>query len=428
MEDEALFELSRSTQLNEVIQAAQAVWTGSGIDDDLKASLKRLNSLRREMRSIFRRGLTFQEESPRIREEREKVEKNLELLRDGLDETYRYLKDGSKSHIMKGLPLCREAFSNLFISFEHIREEEERCTCYSESPFQNELMRVAHGVLKGTIRPDALRSRLDGLYRYARGLYESFDITVKGPREQQFYLEKGAEIKKTLKSYVRGLEEIGRYFKDRDSTHIRTGLDITAEAANQLLEYQKELVRINEEPETKLCFRCGSENEIWSHYCSKCNAAFPSFETASESSVEFVLDTQGAVKTQDHVDTEFTRRIIDAISKVRAGRLSSGSFRKELDEMEHKAENARKEKAKLAFPTELVKADPAQAEFFEQIDQLTSTGIDEILEGLRRMRGYLEWGDDTALTFGLENVLAGADRLFIVQMMSQEMEKVQKRS
>jgi|GEM_PF-1935930 len=428
MHDEALFRLTRSAQLNEVIQAAQAVWDGSGIDDDLKTSLKQLNSLRREMRSIFRRGLSFQEESQCIREERVKVEKNLELLRDGLDETYRYLRDKDRNHIAKGLPVCREAFSHLFLSFDRIREEEERNAQYSESPFQNELMRVGYGVLKGTLRPEALKSRLEGLYRYARNLYEGFDGAVKGPREQQFYSEKGAEIKKTLKSYVRGLEEIGRYFRDNDSAHIRTGLDMTAKAAVQLLEYQKELIRINEEPEKKLCFRCGSENEIWAHYCSSCNAAFPSFETAGESSIEFVLDAEGAVKTQDHVDTEFTRRVIDAVSKVRGGMLSSEDFRKELDDFEHKAENARKEKSKLAFPTELVKADPSQAEFFEQIDQLTSTGIEEILEGLKKMRRYLEWSDDTALTFGLENVLCGADRLFMVQTMSREMEKAQKKS
>jgi hypothetical protein len=428
MHDEALFELSRSAQLNEVIQAARAVLEGRGVVDDLKTSLKQLNTLRREMRSMFRRGLTFQEDSPSLKDEKLKVEKYLERLREGIDETYRYTKDLDGNHIAKGLPICREAFVHLFMSFDRIKELEEGGERYSESPFQNELMRVGYGVLKGTIRPDALKTRLDGLYRYARSLYESFDGAVKGPREQQFYETNGADIKKTLKSYVRGLEETGRYFRDSDPSHIRAGLEMTAEAAKQLLEYQKELIRLNEEPEKKLCFRCGSENEIWSHYCSSCNAAFPSFETAGESSVEFVLDTQGAVKTQDHVDTEFTRRVIDAISRVRGGTLSADGFRHELDDMEGKAENAKKEKAKLAFPTELVKADPSQAELFEQIEQLTTTGIEEIMEGLRKMRQYLEWGDDTALTFGLETVLCGADRLFMVQMMSQEMEKAQKSS
>jgi hypothetical protein len=415
-------ELTRSAQLNEVIRSAREVWQGEGSDDALKASLKALTTLRRELRSMLRRSIKYQEKNSLSLAEAPKVEKNLESLRDGIDEAYRYFKDRKKEHLQRGIGLCREAFGRLFESFDLFKAEEEKWTVHSELPYQNELMHLGYGVMKGTISSSAFRDRLDALKVSIRSFYDHFDHLAPHPGERDFFEAHRQEIKKAFRAYLKGLDETALYFSDGRLEHIKKGLEATKEASDQVLHFQHALTEAGEGPKKKLCFKCGKENEASSRCCTSCSAAFPVFEGNALSGMDIRLDTDGNVHTSSHVETGFSKKLTSAVASVKEGAMTTEKFRSYLDDVEQKAIKGTKDKERLGEARTLFHELPS-LDVLEEIDDLMMMGFSEVLEGVEQMRRYFTDGDESHLTFGLESALSGADRIARVQVITEQVKK-----
>ncbi|MDQ7824743.1 MAG: zinc ribbon domain-containing protein [Candidatus Eremiobacteraeota bacterium] len=424
MGEEALFELTRAPQLNEVITLARAVYEGEGIEDDLKKSIKTLNTFRREMRSFFRHQLKFQENTPTLMTQAPLIEKALEKLRTGLEEAYRYFSSHDREALVKGIAIMRESFAELFASIDSLKEEERNIPRYAESPLQNELMRVGYGVMRGTIKPEAFKERLAAVRQSIKAFYEGFDKMSPAPHEEAFFHEKRSEIKKALKEYFRGLEEAALYFADHSTEHIARGLERSKEASEMLVLLHRGLTESGAGPRTRPCIQCGGENEVTAKFCVHCNARLADFATGQSSSMEFRMDQEGMVKASAHADTEFTRDLQNTVLRARDGSLSSEGFLAELSRLEAKVLHARKEKARLTLPGDL-KGDSPESLVLEEVNSAMEEGIGELLSGIGRMKLFAQAGDESALIFGLEEALSGADRLFQVQFLSESMKKAQ---
>lgn len=425
MAGETEFELSRSTQLNELIQLGRNILDGESRSEDFKRSLKNLNNLRRDIRRLFRSQLRFQEKTPLIEREAVSIERNLEKLRDGIDEAYRYIKYGKIEHIVQGIKMCSCAFSDLFSSFDAIKEEESKREQYSESLFQDELMRLGNGVINGLIKPEAFNEKIVGTIQYYKAFYNNLEKMEPTPNERDAFLERKPDIKKAMKNYVRGLEEAKLYFTDNDTQHIREGMRLSKEASDELIAHQKAIAAASEGPSSKMCFKCGKENHISSKFCEGCSAALPAFDQGSESStMEFRVNEQGMVMGTNHVVTEYSKKMMDSVEKVKNNDISKEAFRKVLEELEQKALNAKKEKSRLGAPPVINEEEQSGSDLFlDAVEQLMNTGVDEILEGIERMKMYLPDDDMNHLTSGMETALCGVDKLYQVQMLTVEMSK-----
>lgn len=415
------FELTRSPQFNEVIQLGRDVIDGVGNAADFKKSLKKLNYLRRDMRRLLRYGFKFQEKTPLLLSESAKIEENLKKLKEGIEETYRYFKNNDTRHILRGFKICRTTFEALFHSFDALKEEEEKRTPFSESPYQDELMRVGYGVMKGKIKPEAFRERLEMMKVFVKNFYDHFDTMEPNSYEREYYEQNMSAIKNALKAYRKALDEASYYFKDGDLYHIEKGLKMSKEASDELIIHQKELTKASEGPKVKICFRCGYENNMTSKFCTSCNAVLHVFGPELESTIELQMDREGTVKDFRHIRTQYTEKLVEAVSKVKEGSISNDAFAAILTELEQKALHAQREKAMLRVPEELLQAD--NAEFFEGVEQMMNTGIEEILEGIELLRRFLADRDETHLSFGLDTALSGTDKLYQVKLLSDEIRK-----
>jgi hypothetical protein len=421
MEDQSIFEPTRAPQLNEVILLAKGISEGTADEREFKGSLKELNSFRRLLRRVLKSEVKFYEKSPVLDREVPAMEKALDRLKKGTEEVYRYFSDREKTHIAEGLKICRKSFEAFFSSIDALNESEKGVT-YSDSPYQNELMRVGYGVLKGTLKPHALKERLDEMLGMVKAFCQNFDSLEPSAPEREIFLEKRHSIKSALHRYQKSLHEVSRYFDDHDMCHIEKGLKASMEAADALMELQRELIKVSEGPRSKLCFRCGKENEIIAKYCVHCNASFPSYEMGEKTSMEFRMDTCGQVEAVSHARTELSLKLIDGVSKVREGSISREHFERLLNEMEQKALHARKEKGRLRLPGEIREAgETSDREFFEAMEELMVGGIEDIVEGLGRMKLYASGSDETSLTIGLERALNGADKLSHVQRLTEQL-------
>jgi len=407
---EAFDGFTRSAGLNEVIRHASEVMEGKGSEGALRKSLDDLTALRRQIRGMIRRELPFQEKSSSAARESKALEGHLERLREGIDELYRFFKDGRKEHLGKGMETCRHAVEHLFAIFDHLKAEEEKRPLYSELPYQNELMRTGHGVITGTISPSALRERVEGMKMMVRGFYEHFDSLAPHPREREYFDEHRGSVKKALKKYLEGLDEMALYFSDNKQEHVRKGMEMTREASEKVLELQRGLEKAGQGPVSKLCFKCGRENEAPARHCIHCSAVFPSFDGSPPPGVDLRMDREGNVKAARHIETELTRKISSAAASVRDGSMAGEKFGALLDELEKKARQSLKDKERLGRAQELF-GDLPSADVLVEIDDMMAAGFADVLEGIEQMRRYLGSGDESHLAFGLESVLTGTDRL-----------------
>lgn len=424
MEEKPLTDLTRSPQLNEAIQLGEMIIRGKGDPAEFKKSIKNLNTLRREMRSYLRREMKFHEKTSLLAGEAAKIESALEKMKKGIEEAYGYFKSGNARDIKEGLRECRSAFESLFRSFDRLKDEEDskQGAPSSESPFQSELMRVGRGVIKGTIKPEAFRERLEGMKKAVRSFYEHFDSMRPNPQEQLYFEENQQAIRHALKKYVKALDEASLYFKDGDLHHIEKGLKNSNEASGEIIRHQKELMKAGEAQNTVLCLRCGTGNQVTMKFCRHCNAALPSFDRGAESTLELRMDDGGHIKdATHHVKNQFTEMLTGSVSKFRLGEITKEEFRRQLDEMERKAQHARREKEQLKPPKDLKTWE--EVEYFEYVEKMMTTGIDDVIEGLGTIKAYIDSGDNLQLANGMETVLTGADKLYGVQMLSQGAER-----
>jgi hypothetical protein len=421
MADQSIFEPTRAPQLNEVLDLAKGIIEGTADEKDFKRSVKDLNTFRRLLRRVLRSEARFYK-SPVLEREVPRMEIELGHLKKGIEEVYAFFSDRDRNHISKGLAICRASIDSFFSSIDALNKEEGEKITYSESPYQNELMRVGYAVMKGILKPSMLKERLEGIMGMMKAFYQNFDSLEPSAPEREIFLEKRQAIKSKLHAYIKSLQEIERYFDDHDLIHLEKGLGASKEAADTLMALQHELVKVSEGPRTKLCFRCGKENQVIAKYCAHCNATFPSYEMGEKTSMEFRMDDRGNVEAVSHARTELSMRLLDGVSKMRAGSLSREHFKRLLDELEQKALQARQEKGRLQLPKELYNnGTPSDIELFETMEALMTGGIEEIAEGLDRMKLYIAGQDETSLTVGLEKVLCGADKLSHVQKLTEQM-------
>jgi hypothetical protein len=237
---------------------------------------------------------------------------------------------------------------------------------------------------------------------------------------KEYFLDHKDSMRKAFKAYLKGLDEAAQYFVDSSLEHVRKGLDMTKEASEIILEYQKGLVKAGEGPQNKLCFKCGKENEITMRFCTFCNATFPAFEGSVPSGMELRMDREGNVGDGSHADTDFSRSLSFSVASVKDGSLTKERFLKILDETENKILMARKDKEKLGSVRDMGIEQEAQ-EVLDELDETMMAGFSEISEGLEQMRRYGESGEESHLTFGLESALSGADRLVRVQALTNQM-------
>ena len=81
MTQDPLFELTRSPQLNVLINRTKEFYENTITDAEFKESIKTLNSFRREFRSFLREQIKFNAMTSTMKQQTEIIEQSLEKIR-----------------------------------------------------------------------------------------------------------------------------------------------------------------------------------------------------------------------------------------------------------------------------------------------------------------------------------------------------------
>lgn len=419
MTQDPLFELTRSPQLNVLINRTKEFYENTITDAEFKESIKTLNSFRREFRSFLREQIKFNAMTSTMKQQTEIIEQSLEKIREGLEEMYSYFNDRKQEHIDSGLTKCKSAFEKLHDSIESIqKEEKDTQKTYSKAPLQNELMRIGYALIDGKVSPDAFKIKLDSLKNSLRMYYGYFDKIVPQSSETEFFKENGSIIKSCVRDYIKALEEVGIFFKDLNTEHIKVGLQKSNEAAEKLMDFQN---RLNELKSVKNCFRCGTKNLASAKICSSCGATLPVIgEEEGGENIDVRVDEDNNINNTNHVQTELTKKVSDLVADFKSRKISSSEAKKNLNQIIDSVVQTKKDKDKFKLPSDL-NEDNEYTSIFNKMENLMISGLNEMEDGLRKIESCFEIEDDSQIDFALEQFFFGADNLSKVVVMSESL-------
>lgn len=174
------------------------------------------------------------------------------------------------------------AVARLFTSFGDMKAQAQRGTRYSELPFTQELLRVAHHYLAGNLPQTAVQERLDAFCNYHDNLELSLEQMVPTEAEQPILAARREELEEALALQLQGIEDLDVALERRSDQGVKNAIETLRIAAETLYEIYEDLTRAEMgEPATVSCFRCGASSSAESRLCSGCGAVLPRFDAGA---------------------------------------------------------------------------------------------------------------------------------------------------
>jgi len=256
-----------------------------------------------------------------------------------------------------------------------------------------------------------------------RKVQEEFTVMKKSQPEEEL----DAEILKVEEAYkhlLEGLDEMGKFFKDNDKSHLVNGLEEVRLNSEQLVSSQKILEAPKKENTKKSCLKCGKENPLSAKFCVKCRSPIPDFKIQSgeEASLDLTLEDDRLSHGRGPVMTENIYKLTMAVENYRAGRINSEQLSATVEWLEKKIENGKRqfESQKKKKPDNIP---PEGRTLVEEMEKLTSDGFSEFGEAIKDFKTFFKTGEEYLLEKALSRATDGGEKLYKVQTIFQSAAK-----
>jgi len=407
------YELTRSPQMNRVIEQAEKLLDGMGNPDDLYNKLIELDQAVNYLIQVFRNESKFQEKTDFFKSESKIIKTNFEKLKHGIHRIFKYFKKPENRYIEEGVEEGIKAFDELFASFDRLKEEEQKRAVYSQSPYMNEVIRVAKCVKKGTLPDEALKERLELFLQIQLNLQANIENMHPTQDERPIFEENRDRVEESINQIIEGLKLAKTYFITHMFENVEAGLEKARVAVDFLMEFEQKLKEAREAPKVKYCFKCGAENPRSARYCINCNYNFPPLQMEEESTFDVRLE-EGGIKQTGHIMTENLMKLYGAVDKIKTGSITMEEYLERVNWFRDLTLKAREDEKKIQPPQN--HENPEAQEAFEQFKENFHIGMMDVEDGVKRLLMYAELRDPNLLETGMESILRGGDRLYQVKL------------
>jgi len=397
------FELSKSPYFNDVIRVAREAAEDPHHPDlhaqDLADRLRFMAEFAEVLAGRFAAAMRVRPRTPLSRLAPARVEKALGELKEALRDLQGWIKDRSPERLPRGCARGRAAVEDLFAVFEEMRVEEDSFPLFSQSPYIQELVRVAIGVAKGEFPSDTLSERLEWMRRHYGEFRKDFAAWSNAPTEND-------EVERLLPTAARALDRMGaaldemaRYLRDRNREHLKLGCEALLQASEVLLSTQQALLAAAV-PQGAACPRCATPNPAGARACSKCGATLPEIAGIPTQTME--------VREATPERTAFANlvRLESAVEGFLQGEEKREELRRQVEWFAQKARSGRKqfESMKLpdGFPSE------AARQIAQTTRELMDRGTRSVVQGVEKLERFFTRDEREDLQAGMERVREGA--------------------
>lgn len=404
------FELSRSPYFNDVIRAAREAAEDPVHSDlrarDLAERLKFMAEFAEVLAGRFAAAMRVRPRTPLSRSAPPRVEKALMELKEALRDLQGWVKDHNPERLPRGCARGRAAVEDLFEVFEEMRLEEESFPVFSQSPYIQELVRVALGVAKGEFPPDTLTERLEWMRAHYAEFRKDFTAWSSAPTENEEVERLLPTAAKALDRMGAALDEMARYLRDRNREHLRIGCEALLQAGEVLVSAQQALLAAAV-PQGAACPRCAAPNQAGARACSECGATLPGIAGIPTQTMEVREATPERAAFANLI------RLESAVEGFLDGQEGRDELRRQVEWFAQKARAGRKQFESLKLPEGF----PSQAarEFAQSTRDLMDRGTRAVVQGVERLERFFTSDEREDLQVGMERIREGADRILQAQ-------------
>ena len=414
-------DLTRSPQMNTVIVEATKILDGAGDVQLLHDNLADLELQVQQLIAAFNYESKFQEITDFFKQEAEIISENFTRLQEGTKLIRRYLEAADKQALEEGVGIAIESYDELFASFDRLKKADEERPIWSDSPFINEICRVADCVKRGTLPKERLQERIEIFLQIQYKFMADFDNMQPTIDERPIYEEKKDTVKEHLNMVLEGLNIALSYMNTGNEEDLDAGLEQAKEAVKFLIAFEKELKEAREAPKVKFCFKCGTENPRSARYCVKCNFNFPRLQMEEESTLDVRIE-EGGIQQTGQAQSENVMKLYNVVDQIKTNQISMDEYLDTVYWFEDLLIKGREEQSKIKVPDDM--GDPQIMEAFEQFTELFELGMTDLEQGIRMLKHFPELNDPNLLDKGMESILRGGDRMQQVQATSNQMQQV----
>ncbi len=412
-----VFTMTRSSGLNDLISEARKLYEDDFDPDfyidDYRAKLDSFKELMDKLRELHANMVKIQEDVPLIKEQNKEIDAGFERLFEGLKTMENYLEYGEKEGIVRGLTGVKAANEGILKALDAINEESAKLTRYSPSPLVHELIRVARGVLDKGFPRDALKEKLEGMQAHCDYVARDFHI-IKSSRCETAAIEaRMPQVEEAFNKLREGLRIMEEYFSDDEAGHIEKAIPMLVENSTILADFTSFVELELQESTTKLCVKCGTENDKAAKFCSSCSAILPGDNSASIAADMAIKSDEFMKSNEDRVFTTNIIVLMNAVQDHCSKRMSREKLLKVIEWMEEKVREGIEGISSMDYPEGIENAEEQEA--LEKTRVLLEEGAYGLEAALAEMRLYYEDNDQSHLKAGLEQALEASDRRVQVQ-------------
>ncbi len=300
----------------------------------------------------------------------------------------------------------KKSLQDLFRSFGDMRSQAREGPQYSEVPFTQELLRVAHHYLKGKLPLVAVQERLDAFCHYHDRLENRFEETKPSDAEASLFKARQMDLEEALTIQLQGIEDLDVALERRSDEAIKEALELLKVAADHLVEIYEALRQADLAPSTKSCFRCGATNVAEARLCSACQAVLPRFDAdTTEGAQSTIVIKERTEATTGAVPEEYLR--LEAAVEKALGTNDNAILVKQLEAFEGRLLSVQRQLDSLKAPPKDIPADhgavleEGKVRFADALETIRA-GLELLHEGAPKLESLL-------LRRGLEEIGAGFD-------------------
>ncbi len=407
------FEFSISPYFNDVIRSAQVVDCDPSQKenmDDFAEKLEFMANFTQLLASKFGEAIKIRPKTELSRTAPPRFEKTLKDFTKAMRLLNSYQSSNNRQELLDGLEQGRTSLKEMFDIFEEMRVEEEAFPQFSESPYIQELVRVATGVAKNQYPPDTLKEKLEWMRARHKEFSQDFAELKKSPKESDELDKLIPAAEKALEHMGLGLDMMANFFKDRDRNHLKEGCAVLLQSSEKLMKVQKRLMTISV-AQPAACPKCGVMNEGGAKTCKDCGATMPEIIGLSKQTIE--LREQQA----NRPSYTYLARLEGAVEGRLQNYLSVEELKEQVESFAKRAEKGRRDFEQVKLPDKY--DDEHTRKICERAHAYVDSGTKKIVEGVQILRHYFESEERDDLVKGLETIYAGSDDINASQELTQ---------
>jgi|GEM_PF-1861943 len=297
----------------------------------------------------------------------------------------------------------------------------------SRSPFLSDLIRAFRKLQEGQGTEEELRRQIDSLRQRLQAASMAFNELYNSPHNEPQAKTIGEKAFKAFKDHYEAIEEMEKYFRDGNISHMEDGITMAHSCTERLFEANEDFNNLQKEASKKICPQCNTKSDPNLKYCIKCGLEFPLINPAMRTGSEGPAISSESKAGKDLLSGDYSipsafMGVYESLEKMRKNQIDADTFISGIEKVKEVFSQARPQIANiLTNQVDKLNVENDLKTSVLEIGKVLTEGIEDVLGGMDELISYTVSKNPRALVNGWNRVMSGGQQMLISQTRYSEL-------